>query len=116
MQRRSWWERGSKVGVQCRDGVGTEEITQGDRRERLGLILGLDELRTQRDVGKPGEGVVSKEQSGREGESDFREADWDGTKKGPVASATWRPLVDIADVFQEVRLTGAGSGGRGKRT
>lgn len=58
-------------------------------------------------MGKPGEGVVSKAkgQSRREGESDFREADWDGTEKGPVASATWRPLVDIADVLQEVRLT-----------
>lgn len=58
-------------------------------------------------MGKPGEGVVSKAkgQRCREGESDFREADWAGTEKGPVASATWRPLVDIADVFQEVRLT-----------
>lgn len=58
-------------------------------------------------MGKPGEGVVSKAkgQSCREGESNFRDADWAGTEKGPVASATWRPLVDIADVFQEVRLT-----------
>ena len=58
-------------------------------------------------MGKPGEDDVLKEkgQSRREGQSDFREADWDRTKKGPVASATWRPLVDIADVLQEVRLT-----------
>lgn len=66
-------------------------------------------------MGKPGEGVVSKGQSGREGESDFREVDWDGTKKVHVASATWKPLVDIADVFQEVRLTGAAQE-EGKKT
>lgn len=29
--------------------------------------------------------------------SDSREGNWNGTKKGPLVLATWRPLVGLAD-------------------
>ena len=41
MQRRGWWEGGSRVGVQCRDGVGTEEITQVTAGRDSGSYLAL---------------------------------------------------------------------------
>lgn len=44
-------------------------------------------------------------ESYKEGGSDSGEANWDGTEKGPLASATWRPLVDLAGEFQEVMPT-----------
>lgn len=81
----------------------------GDCRERLGLILGLDKLRSgpvkdTESHGKTRRGCCLKGK-GTELQGGRVKLQRRRTEKGPVASATWRPLVDIADVFQEVRLT-----------
>lgn len=87
-----------------------------DRRRGLGSYFGLDEPQDTEGRENQEEGVVSKGQSGREGESGLREADWDGTKRSSSFSNVEAIGGHSSDVFQEVRLTGAGSGGRGKKT
>lgn len=36
-------------------------------------------------------------QGGRVSWSDSRDGNWDGTKKGPLVSTTWRLLIGLAD-------------------